>query len=129
MARSFISLTRTSVKDHDGRYLFNPGGGASPVTTLDTATYDTDQATMITDMAVLVADGASPTQAHVNTVNSDFTTLQTDYTALKAQITAVAAETGDVYLSIDTSKIVTLNDLKAALDNLLRMAQATNLVT
>lgn len=117
MARKFLSLTKGGASNSDGRPDMLQGGGASPVpSALSTAA-------VAADVATLVADGATPTQAHVTTLNTHWGTL---LTAIGAQ---TAAETGDVYLSIDTAKIVTSNDLKAALDNLLKMAQASGLVT
>jgi hypothetical protein len=115
MTRKLLTLTKGADSNSDGRPSMAQGGGAGPVTSYD-------YTNVAADIATLVADGATPTQAHVTALNGHWTTL-------KASLDAIAAETGDVYLSVDTSKIVTTNDLKAALDNLFKMAQSSGLVT
>lgn len=93
------------------------------------------------DVATLVADGANPTSGHVSTLSGHWTTLLGQIntaSSTAANITtanghwgtlssaigtlAPTAETGDVYLSFDTAKIVTYNDFLAMLTNLARMA-------
>lgn len=62
-------------------------------------------------VATAVADGATPTQAHVTAIN----TALTAYTA------------GDLELTYDTTKVTTLNQLKAACAELIFRAQAAGL--
>ncbi len=61
-------------------------------------------------VAVLVADGATPTQAHVNTANAALPTVQ-----------------GDLQLSFDSTKITTVNQLKAAFAQLLQAARGSGI--
>lgn len=70
-------------------------------------------------VGVLVADGASPTQAHV-------TDLDDAYTIYLATVTAYQSTSlsGNVAVSIDTSVVTTLRELKAALDAIYLAAQS-----
>jgi hypothetical protein len=72
-----------------------------------------DQTALAAAMAVLVADAASPTQAHVTTAN----------TALTA-ITPVAK---DLVVSFDKAKISSISSLRAALNLVLKAAEAAGL--
>lgn len=69
-----------------------------------------DGADAVNALAVLVADAATPTQAHVTTLN----------TAVNRQ--------DSVVVSIDTTAITSVNQLKRALHEALRTAQASGIV-
>lgn len=75
------------------------------------------------DAAITVAegDGASPTQAHVNAIRSAYTTLATAVNAVPA------SASGDLVLVIDSTKITTMNKLKAAFDSLYRLLDGSGL--
>ena len=89
------------------------GGRAADV--LNGSTIAADQATVDADVATLVADGATPTQAHVNTLN-------TDWTALAADIAGTYPASSDVVVSIDAANVVSIAQLRAALDRVVEIA-------
>lgn len=63
-------------------------------------------------IAVLVADAEAPTEAHVTTANAAHTVFITPH----------------VVVTYDTTAVTTMNQLKRALDAVLRRAQASGIV-
>jgi predicted dinucleotide-utilizing enzyme len=100
MARAAINVNIGGQLDASGKFGTSINSGSTP-----------DIASVVADTAVLVADAASPTQAHVTTLNGHVGPLNT-------------AITGDLTVTWDTSKITTLNQLKAALAQVLTSAQS-----
>lgn len=114
------ALTAQPTKYHTtGGGLSDPTSAVAPTT-----------ATVAADIATLVADGATPTQAHVTTLNTDWGTF---LTAENLYRTAAGSVLGgdplDAVLLLDTSKISTINQLKSALESLLRSATASGKFT
>lgn len=133
MARSSINITVGAAKGYDG---YSTSGGQADSGT-DASTAVTDAAAMVAAqtpaaaaMAVLVADGASPTQAHVTTMNGLYTTLAAAVAACNTDIgnlnTALSA---GVVISWDTTKVTSINQLKAAFAEALRAAQGGGILT
>lgn len=85
------------------------GAGAMVLSTTATA-----------DMATLVADGASPTQAHVTAMN----------TAFGAFVAPVNIINGAATVSVvfDNTGVTTMNQLKAALNNILQQIAGSGLL-
>ena len=142
MARSQIAVTvGTAYKAQDGKLTSHvsvtggPGSVPKPnavaTMTAAAAAYVTAAATVATDIATLVTDGAAPTQAHVNTLNTDYTALATAYTALAAAIatSSVAANSGDLLVDIDLSKIATVTKLSRALEAVLSYGRGSATLT
>lgn len=69
--------------------------------------------TVAADIATLVADGATPTQAHVTTLNGDWTAL------LALITTAKGGVSGDMCVTVDTSKVTTVSQLRALFNSIL----------
>jgi hypothetical protein len=135
--RAFAVTLRQSLGE--GQYTLQSGAGADPLLTAPVAVAVSSVATLVADeapvaaaVAVLVADGASPTQAHVTTLNAAYASLAVDVADVNTQVTAVdtarAAATKDVVVSFDTTNVANLNQLKAALDAVLRQAAASGMV-
>lgn len=107
----------------DGRYNVQAGSLSDPSATAAPAT-----ATVAADVATLVADGASPTQGHVNTLNTDWGTFLTAETSYRAEV-ATAIGGADATLLLDTSKFTTMNQVKAAINNILQAAASSGKFT
>lgn len=149
MARNAFYVTiGTSLGD--GQYGVSSRIGGSDIDTAETslttdlgtlstadASLTTDLATLSTAIGVLVADGATPTQAHVTTANSALTLVNTDATAVAAALTLVNADAtalaagltarADVAISYNTATVTSLNQLKRAFSEALRMARASGI--
>jgi hypothetical protein len=107
----------------DGRHNVQRGGLSDPSATAAPAS-----TTVAANIATLVADGATPTQAHVTTLNTNWGTFLTSETAYRAAV-ATAIGGADLTVLFDTSKFTTMNQVKAALDSILRAASGSGKFT
>ena len=123
MARTqFQANVRTTFADPTIPPSFTTGPG-SVATVTSLATITTDAATVATDVATLVTDGASPTQAHVTTLNTDWGVLNTAIGALGT------TQSGDVFVSIDLTKVSTISALRHAFNTILTSASGDSRFT
>lgn len=107
----------------DGRYNVSIGGLGDP-----SSVAAPSSAAVAADVATLVADGASPTQAHVTTLNTDWGTFLTAETAYRAAVGG-AVGGADFTVIFNLTKFTKLNQVKAALDHVLRAAAASGKFT
>lgn len=118
MARLALSLSAGSTTI--GNENFGPcHGEVDPMPAVAAATYATDKAAFETALAQLVTDAASPTQAHVTTANNAYTTFKADLGG--------ASATQDLVVSFDKAKISSISSLRAALNLVLKAAEAAGL--